>query len=125
VSAAYCYLHLPPQKNSTALHQLQCACKPGITLRPTSTGDGKDENGTEISRTDRFRFLYYGSVFKHKKLSVSIGFTTIFNHFLYSLIAKMLKCTEQTDFVFYFVSPFSTVFILMGLPHNLTKYYRT
>jgi hypothetical protein len=49
----------------------------------------KDENGTEISRTDRFRFLYYDSVFKHKKLSVSIGFTTIFNHFLYSLIAKM------------------------------------
>jgi hypothetical protein len=50
---------------------------------------GKDENGTEISRTDRFRFLYYGSVFKYKKLSVSIGFTTIFNHFLYSLIAKI------------------------------------
>jgi hypothetical protein len=49
----------------------------------------KDENGTEISRTDRFCFLYYYSVFKHKKLSVSIGFTTIFNHFLYSLIAKM------------------------------------
>jgi hypothetical protein len=41
----------------------------------------KDENGTEISRTDRFRFLYYGSVFKHKNLSVSIDFTTIFNHF--------------------------------------------
>jgi hypothetical protein len=44
---------------------------------------------TEISRTDRFRFLYYGSVFKHKKLSVSIGFTTIFNYFLYSLITKI------------------------------------
>jgi hypothetical protein len=52
-------------------------------------GGDKDENGTEISRTDRFRFLYYGSLFKHKKLLVSIGFTTIFNHFLYSLIAKM------------------------------------
>jgi hypothetical protein len=49
----------------------------------------KDENRTEISRTDRFRFLYYDSVFKHKKLSVSIVFTTIFNHFLYSSIAKM------------------------------------
>jgi hypothetical protein len=49
----------------------------------------KDENGTEISRTDRFRFLYYDSVFKHKMLLVSIDFTTIFNHFLYSLIAKM------------------------------------
>jgi hypothetical protein len=49
----------------------------------------KDENETEIFRTDRFRFLYYDSVFKHKKLSVSIGFTTIFNHFLYYLIAKM------------------------------------
>jgi hypothetical protein len=49
----------------------------------------KDENGTEISRTDRFHFLYYDSIFKHKKLSVSIVFTTIFNHFLYSLIAKM------------------------------------
>jgi hypothetical protein len=43
----------------------------------------KDENGTEISRTDRFRFLYYDSVFKHKKLSVLIGFTTIFNHFIF------------------------------------------
>jgi hypothetical protein len=42
-----------------------------------------DENGTKISRTDRFRFLYYGSVFKHKKLSVSIDFTTIFNLFLF------------------------------------------
>jgi hypothetical protein len=49
----------------------------------------KDENGTKISRTDRFRFLYYDYVFKHKKLLVSMGFTTIFNHFLYSLIAKM------------------------------------
>jgi hypothetical protein len=49
----------------------------------------KDENGTEISRTDRFRFLYYDSVFKHKKLSVLIGFTTIFNRFLSSLIVKM------------------------------------
>jgi hypothetical protein len=48
-----------------------------------------DENRTEISQTDRFCFLYYGSVFKHKKLSISIGFTIIFNHFLYSLIAKM------------------------------------
>jgi hypothetical protein len=54
-----------------------------------SAGLVKDENRTEISRTDRFHFLYYDSVFKHKKLSVSIGFTTIFNHFLYSLIAKM------------------------------------
>jgi hypothetical protein len=38
----------------------------------------KDENGTEIFRTDRFCFLYYDTVFKHKKLSVSIGSTTIF-----------------------------------------------
>jgi hypothetical protein len=52
-------------------------------------GGTKDENGTEISRTDRFRFLYYDSAFKYKKLSVSIGFTTIFNHFLYFLISKM------------------------------------
>lgn len=59
----------------------------------------RDENGTEIFRTDRFRFLYYDTVFyimisfsnfaKHKNLSFSIGFATIFNHFLYSLIAKM------------------------------------
>jgi hypothetical protein len=55
----------------------------------STTHTSKDDNRTEISRTDRFRFLYYGSVFKHKKLSISIGFTTIFNHFLYSLIAKM------------------------------------
>jgi hypothetical protein len=52
-------------------------------------GDVYDEKGTEISRTDRFRFLYYGFIFKHKKLLVLIGFTTIFNHFLYSLIAKI------------------------------------
>jgi len=48
----------------------------------------QDENGTEIFRTDRFRFLHYDIVFyimkpflnfvKHKKLSVSVGFTTIF-----------------------------------------------
>jgi hypothetical protein len=48
----------------------------------------KDKNGTEIFRTDRFRFLHYDIVFyimkpflnfvKHKKLSVSVGFTTIF-----------------------------------------------
>jgi hypothetical protein len=69
----------------------------------------KDENETEISRTDRFHFLYFDSVFRHKKLSVSIGFTIIFNHFLYSLIAKMYKCTELTALIFYFVSPFSTV----------------
>jgi hypothetical protein len=59
----------------------------------------KDENGTEVFRTDRFSFLYYDAIFyimilfpnftKHKKLSFSIGFTTIFDHFLYSLIAKM------------------------------------
>ena len=59
----------------------------------------KDENDTEIFRTDRFRFLYYDTIFyimmpflnfaKHKNLSFSIGFATIFNHFLYSLIAKM------------------------------------
>jgi predicted transporter len=48
-----------------------------------------DENGTEISRTDGFCFLYYDYIFKYKKLSVLMGFTTIFNHFLYSLIAKM------------------------------------
>jgi hypothetical protein len=51
----------------------------------------KDENGTEIFRTDRFRFLYYDIVFyimipfpnftKHKNLSFSIDFTTIFNYF--------------------------------------------
>jgi hypothetical protein len=55
----------------------------------------KDENGTEIFRIDRFHFLYYDTVFyimtplpnfaKHKNLSFSIGFTTIFNYFLYSL----------------------------------------
>ena len=60
---------------------------------------GQNENGTEIFRTDRFRFLYYDIVFyimipfsnfiKHKNLLVSVGFTTIFNHFLYSLIAKI------------------------------------
>jgi len=58
-----------------------------------------DENGTEIFRTDRFRFLYYDIVFyimklfsnfvKHKNLSVLVGFTTIFIYFLYSLIAKI------------------------------------
>jgi hypothetical protein len=31
----------------------------------------------------------YDSVLKYKKLSVLISFTTIFNYFLYSLIAKM------------------------------------
>jgi hypothetical protein len=41
----------------------------------------KDENRTEIPRTDRFRFLYYDSIFKHKKLLVSIGFTTILTIF--------------------------------------------
>jgi hypothetical protein len=64
----------------------------GVTAEGEVAGgrvSSKDENGTEISRTDRFRFLYYGSIFKQKKLSVSIGFITIFNHFLYSLIAKM------------------------------------
>jgi len=60
---------------------------------------GKDENGTEIFRTDRFRFLHYDIVFyiikpfsnfvKHKTFSVSVGFTTIFVYFLYSLIAKI------------------------------------
>jgi hypothetical protein len=59
----------------------------------------KDENSMEIFRTNRFHFLYYDTDFyimvqlpnfaKHKNLSFSIGFTTIFNHFLYSLIAKM------------------------------------
>ena len=59
----------------------------------------KDENGTEIFRTDRFRFLHYDIVFyimklflnfiKHKNLSVSVGLTTIFILFLYSLIAKI------------------------------------
>ena len=64
-----------------------------------ASATGRDENGTEIFRTDRFRFLYYDTVFyimtlfpnfaKHKKLSFSIGFTTIFNHFLYPLITKI------------------------------------
>jgi hypothetical protein len=41
----------------------------------------KDENGTEISRTDHFHFLYYDSVFKHKNCQfqlVSQPFSTIF-----------------------------------------------
>ena len=56
-------------------------------------------DGTEIFRTDRFRFLHYDIVFyiikpflnfvKHKTLSVSVGFTTIFVYFLYFLIAKI------------------------------------
>jgi hypothetical protein len=60
---------------------------------------GKDENGTEIFRIDRFRFLHYDIVFyiikpfsnfvTHKTLSVLVGFTTIFIYFLYSLIAKI------------------------------------
>jgi len=54
---------------------------------------------TEIFQTDRFRFLYYDTVFyiiisflnfvEHKNLSILIGFTTIFNYLLYSLIAKI------------------------------------
>ena len=81
----------------------------------------RDENGTEIFQTDRFHFLYYDTIFyimisfpnfaKHKILSFSIGFATIFNHFLYSLIAKMQKYPESTAFVFYIVIPFPTVFI--------------
>jgi hypothetical protein len=60
---------------------------------------GKDENGTKIFRTYRFHFLYYDTIFyiiisflnfvKHKNLSFLIGFATIFNYFLYYLIAKM------------------------------------
>jgi len=63
------------------------------------TMPAKDENGTEIFRTDRFRFLHYDIVFyimklfsnfvKHKSLSVSVGFTTIFILFLYFLVAKI------------------------------------
>jgi hypothetical protein len=69
--------------------QLATAAANSVGIWNRNIVGSKDENGTKIFRTDRFRFLYYGSVFKHKKLSVLIGFTTIFNHFLYSLIAKM------------------------------------
>jgi hypothetical protein len=44
-----------------------------------------------------------------KKLSVSIGFTTIFNHFLYSLITKCRNIPNRPFLFFYIVSPFSTV----------------
>jgi hypothetical protein len=46
-------------------------------------------------------------------LSVSIGFITIFNHFLYSLIAKCRNIPNRSFSFFYIVSPFPTVFILI------------
>jgi hypothetical protein len=61
----------------------------------------------KIFRTDRFRFLYYDTVFyiktpfpnfaKHKNLSFSTGFTTIF---LYSLIAKNVEISQTDRFRF-------------------------
>jgi hypothetical protein len=60
----------------------------GLICYPTTS---KDKNGTKIFRTDRFRFLYYDTIFyimipfsnftKHENLSFSISFTTIFNLF--------------------------------------------
>jgi hypothetical protein len=81
-----------------AKHSDRMGSDPSIALVGMVTCDTvtKDENGMEISRTDRFRFLYYDSVFKHKKLSVSIGFTTIFNHFLYSLIDRFRPFSSLT-----------------------------
>jgi hypothetical protein len=44
---------------------------------------------TEHKYSELTVFVFYIiKRFYHEKLSVSIGFTTIFNHFLYSLIAK-------------------------------------
>ena len=64
------------------------SARPHICCRGRHPTALRDENGTEIFRTDRFRFLYYDTVFyimipfpnfaKHKNLSFSIGFTTIF-----------------------------------------------
>jgi hypothetical protein len=48
-------------------------------------------------------------------LSFLIGFTTIFNHFLYSLIAKCRNIPNRPFSFFYIVSPFSSLIASMHL----------
>jgi hypothetical protein len=88
----------------------QCNCARQRTLGQTGTGHAcithRDENGTEIFRIDRFRFLYYEPFFN------IVGFNWFHNHFqpfLYSLIAKCRNMLNRPLSFFYIVSPFSTI----------------